>query len=104
MPLEEARLITSRMLPLSLMKHVPDIVRARTISIMERQDEKRALKEATKRDELLSLARDEECQVLKLEARKRWDSTPSIRYAAMSLFNPNSTSHGRNASIFGATW
>ena len=41
MPLEGAKPLTSRMLALSLMKHLPDMVRVRTISNMEWQDQKR---------------------------------------------------------------
>lgn len=65
--------MTSRMLPPSLIKHLLDMVGARTISTIERQDEKLAKKGelATKRDDFTSLACDEEAQLLKLEAEMR---------------------------------
>lgn len=42
LPLEGAKLVTSKTLALSFMKHLRDIVRRRTISKMEREGEERA--------------------------------------------------------------
>lgn len=51
-----------RMLALSLMKHLPNMARSRTINKMERQNKERAKKGElpTNRDELMILARDKE--------------------------------------------
>lgn len=73
LPLEGANLTTSRMLALSLMKHLPNIVRKRTINKMQRQDEERGEMGGifTNRDELMGLARAEESRVLKFKAEMR---------------------------------
>lgn len=78
LPLEGANLMISRMLALSLVEHLPDMIRYKTITKMVRQDEDRARKgpELTNRDELMSLARAEESCVLKLEAAMR---TPGVK-------------------------
>ena len=50
--------MTCRMLPLYLMKHLPDLMRMRTISTMEQHDEERAKrgKLTTNRDELMAIS------------------------------------------------
>lgn len=72
MPSASARLMKSRMLAFSVMKHLPDRVRAQIIRNIERQDEKRSKrgKLATNRDKLIA-ARDKESRVLKLETGMR---------------------------------
>lgn len=67
MPLESTRLMTSRMLALSLMKHLPDMVRVKTMGMMENQDRKREKRGGlkTNTNELMALAREEDSRVLK---------------------------------------
>ena len=89
--LEVNNLITSRMLALALMEHLPNMVRDMTTNQMIRQDEERAKRgeELTNRDELMVLAREEESRVLTLEAELR---APRVRPLPMQErlnFAPN---------------
>ena len=72
-PMESAKLTTSRMLVLSPMKHLSDMVRVKSINQMENHDRKREKRGELKmdKDESMALAREEESRVLKLEAEKR---------------------------------
>lgn len=80
--LEGANLMTSRMLPLSLMKNPHGMVRMGTMSKMKHEDEKRNKRSEalTIRDEVKFLSREEESRVFRPKAElKAAGETPLPR-------------------------
>lgn len=66
LPLEENNFMTSWMLALALMEHLPDMARDKITSKMIRRDREPAKEEEelTNRNKLMNLAREEEACVL----------------------------------------
>ena len=91
--LEGNNLMSSRSLALSLLQHLPDMIRLKVEAKMRIQDAKRLKRDEplTDREDLMTMARQEEYLVLKLEDEYRVAGmTPKPRTGAYKLDNPRS--------------